>query len=73
MDTYILIDEQNKVVNFIDWDGDTNNWQPPAGLTAIKYSGTWGPGWDWNGTQAVDPNPPPPPPPKPNTPGPTVI
>jgi hypothetical protein len=35
----------------------------PAGHQLVKYAGTWGPGWVWDGTKCIDPNPPPPPPP----------
>ncbi len=57
MSRYILVNEDNVVINCIEWDGDTNKWSPPAGLTAI-LSDEYQAGWLWDGDKLVDPNPP---------------
>lgn len=59
-DTYILVDATDTVVNSALWDGDLNNWAPPAGLRAFRYDGVWHDGYKWDGAKAYDPNPPPP-------------
>ncbi len=61
-DAYLLVDDAGSIVSAVVWDGDTNNWQPPAGMSAVRYDGPWRGGWRWDGTKAFDPNPPPPPP-----------
>jgi len=35
MSNYALVDENNIVENIIVWDGNTEAWQPPNGMTAI--------------------------------------
>jgi hypothetical protein len=53
MNTYILVDSDGTVVNYIVWDGK-EPWQPPEGLTAIPYNGPVAPGHKWNGITVVD-------------------
>ncbi len=74
--TYLLVDATDNIVSAIVWDGDEKNWQPPAGMRAIRYDGPWRDGWKWDGAKAFDPNPPPPaaePPAAPSVPGMTVV
>lgn len=60
-DTYILVNDDDVIVNSIVWDGDTKNWQPPPGIRAFHHpSGHWRDGYKWDGKNAYDPNPPPP-------------
>ncbi len=35
MARYALIDAQGNVTNAMEWDGDTENWSPPEGHTAV--------------------------------------
>jgi len=32
---YVIIDQNNKAVNIVVWDGDTSTWQPPENTTAV--------------------------------------
>ena len=30
---YVILDQNNKAINIVIWNGDTNTWQPPANTT----------------------------------------
>lgn len=30
---YVILDQNNKAINIVVWNGDTNIWQPPANTT----------------------------------------
>lgn len=50
MNTYLLI-ENGVVVNAIVWDGDSQTWEPPQGVTAVAIpdgSSAWI-GWSYDG------------------------
>ena len=53
---------KNGVVENVSlWDGDTNKWQPPEGITCIPAPDEIGIGWTWDGsnwTAPVIPEPP---------------
>jgi len=53
---------KNGVVENVSlWDGDTNKWQPPEGITCIPAPDEIGIGWTWdesNWTAPVIPEPP---------------
>jgi hypothetical protein len=53
MARYAMVANVSKiVVNVIEWDGDTTNWQPPTGYTMVEDTGNAaGPGFTHeNGT-----------------------
>ena len=60
-DTYLLIDKNDNIINYIVWDGINRDggWKAPDGLRAVEYTGVWQTGWKWDGTKPYDPNPPP--------------
>lgn len=61
MTVHLLIDKKtNKVVNRIEYD-KVAPFTPPDDMIMIEAEGDIG--WDWNGSEAINPNPPPPPPP----------
>ena len=43
------------VENVSLWDGDTNKWQPPEGITCIPAPDEIGIGWTWDGVNWVAP------------------
>ena len=45
-----LIVENNVVTNNVMWDGNTQDWTPPAGSIQLVQSTTPAMLWDWNGT-----------------------
>jgi len=57
-ETYIVVDRTTKlVVNMVAWDGVS----PHPGFEnadVIRYDGAAGIGWEWDGTQVIDPRPP---------------
>lgn len=59
MAKYVLIDADNKAVNYIEWDGDTTKWSPPGGLKPVQCD-EFQVGWVWNGEKLIDPTPAPP-------------
>lgn len=30
---YVILDQNNKAINIVIWNGDTNTWQPPINTT----------------------------------------
>lgn len=32
---YVILDQNNKAINIVIWNGDTNTWQPPINTTVI--------------------------------------
>lgn len=64
--TYAVLNDQNIVVNLIIWDGDTENWQPPEGCTAVPVGEgvyvSMGYTYDGAGGFIAPPAPPVPPP-----------
>jgi len=57
MARYAMVEDiSGIVVNVIEWDGDTSNWQPPAGYTMIEDTeGQAGPGYHHDGAKFVPP------------------
>ena len=52
-----LVISNGKVENIVVIENNST-WEPPSGTTLIKYDGAAGVGWNWTGTECVDPNPP---------------
>jgi hypothetical protein len=54
-----IIDSNGFVNNIVivpdNWTGAEDEWQPPAGQSAIDV-GNGSPGYTWDGTQFIDPN-----------------
>ena len=48
-----LIVENNVVTNNVLWDGNTQDWTPPAGSIQLVQATTPAMLWDWNGTAWV--------------------
>jgi hypothetical protein len=47
---------KNGVVENVSlWDGDTNKWQPPEGITCIPAPDEIGIGWTWDGANWTAP------------------
>lgn len=38
--SYAIVDSNNIVLNIVLWNGDTTNWAPPEGATAIIVAST---------------------------------
>jgi len=56
METYLLI-ENGVVINAIVWDGNTEEWEPPNGITAAPLpqgSSAWI-GWSYDGQNFTAP------------------
>lgn len=45
---YCIIDGNNIVYNIILWDGDPNNWTPPANQTYVVQATTPSRDWVWD-------------------------
>jgi hypothetical protein len=56
MNTYAIV-SGDIVTNVILWDGNTDDWRPPAGSTAnlIPTGEQVGPGYTFNGTSYAPP------------------
>jgi hypothetical protein len=52
--TYILVNDAGGIINRVEWDGKSD-WKPPPGLRAIAHAEPCGPGWTWDGKNAVAP------------------
>lgn len=44
MDNYAIV-QAGMVINVVVWNGDTEEWQPPEGTTAIKVTDETGPAY----------------------------
>lgn len=57
MARYAMIDNASGiVVNVIEWNGDTANWQPPTGYTMVEDTGMKaGPGYTYDGSTFTPP------------------
>lgn len=55
-DQYAIV-ENGVVTNMILWDGDTESWSPPAGISAVSVADGLeiGIGWAYNGTSFAAP------------------
>lgn len=47
--------ENGVVSNVTLWDGDTKEWQPPKGSTAVKCGNDVGIGWAYTGGEFAPP------------------
>jgi len=57
MSTYLVI-KDNKVINTIIWDGESD-WTPPEGTTVLVAPAGVGLGWTKSGSNWIAPEPPP--------------
>lgn len=37
-DKWLILNADNKIVNFIVWNGDLSTWQPPDNCTVVKVN-----------------------------------
>ena len=38
VDRYVILNEENKIVNIVLWNGDLSTWQPPVSCVAVLES-----------------------------------
>lgn len=57
---YAVLDQDNKAVNFVLWDG-VSEYNPGDNLTLIPLPEgvSYNYGWVWDGEKFINPNPPP--------------
>lgn len=59
--TYAIVGPDHKAINFVLWDGvsDYDYGQDQGNYIVLIPEGSrYGFGWDWNGSEFVNPNPP---------------
>ena len=66
MNTYLIV-KDNKVINTVLWDGESD-WTAPEGTTAVIAPEGVGIGWTKSGSNWIVPEPPAPPEPEPEDP-----
>ena len=54
MAQYAILDENNNVLNVVEWDGETK-WEHPANTTLQLSDGTAQRGGHWNGSSFTPP------------------
>lgn len=55
--TYAIVGSDMKAINFILWDGNTPVDVSPNTLVMVPEGSRYDFGWEWNGTEFIDPTP----------------